>query len=231
MASEPKKEGKVGKRAEIDWEAIERDYRLGQLTVREIARRNGIAASSITRRAARDGWVRDLTDEVRRRTRAELLRNAPSATPERNTPTREDVDVAVKTNVQLVREHRSDIGANRSAVTKLIKELHDTITHIDDIEDDIIEATADDKDTKRRARMLAAVALPSRANVAHTLAGALKTLIPLERQAFNLSGDLSATVDPGEAAAETLRDLDADQRDALRSVLEAVAKRSSSSAP
>jgi len=46
--------------------------------------------------------------------------------------------------------------------------------------------------------MLAAVALPSRAGVAATLAGALKTLIPLEREAFNLD-DKGKDDDAGSA--------------------------------
>lgn len=184
-----KTKSKGGPRNDVDWQAIERDYRLGQLTVREIARRYGVAPSSITRRAEKETWPRDLTDVIRAKTRAELLRNTKDATPERNTISQHDIAVAVQTNVQLVREHRKDIGRNRYAVTKLIDELHDAIENIDDIEDDIIEETAGDKDGKRRARMLAAVALPSRAGVAATLASALKTLVPLEREAFNIGGD------------------------------------------
>lgn len=56
-----------------------------------------------------------------------------------------------------------------------------------DIEQSIDDETAEDRDGgRRRARMMAAVALPSRAAIANSLASALKTLIPLERQAFNL---------------------------------------------
>ena len=194
MSDEPKK---GGKRAAVDWAVIEKDYRLGQLTVREIARRHDIAPSSITRRAEKDGWTRDLTDEIRAKTRAALLRNTPNATPERNTPSREDVAVAVMTNVELVREHRTDIKINRAAATKLLQDLHDAIDNRAEIEEAIEEdteapegveetKTAESIRLKKRARMLAAVALPSHADVANKLAATLKTLIPLERQAFNL---------------------------------------------
>lgn len=43
----------------LDWEKIEKLYRLGQLSVREIAKQCETQASSITRRAERDGWTRD----------------------------------------------------------------------------------------------------------------------------------------------------------------------------
>lgn len=219
MASKP---DTADKKPATDWEAIEKDYRLGQLTVREIARRFDVSHTSITRKAEKLGWMRDLSDEIRAKTQAALLRTTPDAPRERTTPTRDDIAVAVQTNVALIREHRSDIGQTRSAVKRLIDELHDTLSNLDEIEEDIHEETeapdgqAESKAEeqarfKRRQRMLAAVALPSRATVVNTLASALKTLIPLERQAFNLqdgSGDnpdeprkaLTADMTPQEAA-------------------------------
>lgn len=46
------------KKAQIDWELIERDYRAGVLSVREIAASQGITHGAIGKRAARDLWVR-----------------------------------------------------------------------------------------------------------------------------------------------------------------------------
>lgn len=193
MSEAESKKVKPGQRAVADWAAIERDYRLGQLTVREIARQHEINPSSIIRRAERDGWARDLSDEVRAKTRAALLRNTPSATPERNTPTREDIALAVQTNVQLVREHRADIKALRDAVTKLIADLS---TELDP--EEVIETLSNGdpdevKDIERKLNR--ALALGGRAQAASTLANTLKVLIPLEREAFALD----AKPDQGEA--------------------------------
>ena len=55
-----------------------------------------------------------------------------------------------------------------------------------DIEAAIKAETGADKTGERRARMLRAIALPSRSAVLGSLSSALKTLIGLERQAFNL---------------------------------------------
>jgi phage-related tail protein len=164
-----------------DWEAIEREYRAGQLSEAEIARQHDISRAAIQKRAKKQGWSRDLTEKVRQEVAARLV--AEGLQGARGAAT---VELAAERGVQLIREHRQDIGTNRKAVTKLIDELHETLDHIEEIETDIIDETAGDKGTKRRDRMLAAVALPSRAQVASTLATALKTLIPLERQAFNL---------------------------------------------
>ena len=43
----------------IDWEAVERDYRAGILSVREIGAKCGCTHTAINKRAKRDGWERD----------------------------------------------------------------------------------------------------------------------------------------------------------------------------
>lgn len=42
----------------VDWEAIERDYRAGVMTMRQIAQGRGITHAAIHKRAMRDCWVR-----------------------------------------------------------------------------------------------------------------------------------------------------------------------------
>ena len=54
----------MGRRSDIDWEAIERDYRIGQLSLREICRIHGIAMSGLTKKAKDNGWKRDATKAV-----------------------------------------------------------------------------------------------------------------------------------------------------------------------
>ena len=48
-----------------DWEAIEREYRVGQLSVREIGRMFQITDTAIRKKAKAEFWVRDLSDQVR----------------------------------------------------------------------------------------------------------------------------------------------------------------------
>jgi transposase-like protein len=55
----------------LDWEAIEADYRAGEYSLRELARRHGCAHSSIANRATRQGWRRGEQD-------------GPDATPTRH---------------------------------------------------------------------------------------------------------------------------------------------------
>ena len=48
-----------------DWEAIERAYRAGLLSIREIASTQGITHGAINKRAKRDGWERDLKAKIK----------------------------------------------------------------------------------------------------------------------------------------------------------------------
>lgn len=188
-----------GKKSATDWEAIEREYRAGQLSEAQIARQHNISRAAIQKRARKNGWSRDLTEKVKAEIAARLVAEGLQASRDAAT-----IEQAAERGVAIVVSHRSDIQANRSAVTALIQELIEVNAHRSEIEDDIIAETEGDKDGKRRARMLAAVALPSRASVAGTLANALKTLIPLERQAFNLGneGDGSDKADAAPVRAE-----------------------------
>lgn len=165
----------------IDWEAIEREYRAGQLSIREIARQHSLSDNSIRKRAKDQEWERDLTQQVREKVRGDLVRGEV-----RTIDAKEAVKAAAARGVEVVRSHRADIQAGRNIVGSLMQELIDEADHIHDIEQAIDEDTKSDRDGKRKAAMLKAVSLPTRAGVMRDLSVALKNLIPLERQAFNL---------------------------------------------
>ena len=66
-------------RLPLDWDAIERTFRLGQYSVRKIGKRFGVSHSAISRWADKYGWTQDKSAEVRARVRARLLLPAPDA--------------------------------------------------------------------------------------------------------------------------------------------------------
>jgi hypothetical protein len=169
-------------RKSVDWEAIEREYRAGQLTVVEIGRQHGLSHTAINKRAKRDGWTRNLADRVRKEVSARLVSEKVSRETERAA-----IEPAVARGVQVVREHRASIGRGQRLVSALFGELEEASENRGEIEAAIEEETeGDDRGKRRAAMMLRAVALPSRAGVIVNLSNALRTLVALERQAFNL---------------------------------------------
>ncbi len=164
-----------------DWEAIEREYRAGQLSVREIGLQHEVSHTAINKRAKAEAWTRDLAKAVRQEVSNRLVSTEVSSAN-----AQEAVDTAAARGVELVRQHRKSLSRAQSIIEKLLFELERGTDNIEDIEDAIEIETKDDKDGKRRNMMLKAVSLPTRASTAAALSLTIKNIIPLERVAFNL---------------------------------------------
>lgn len=176
-----------------DWEKVEGLYRAGQLSLAEIGARCGISKQAIDRKAKKLGWTRDLGDRVRAEVKNKLARQAVDdavdghhARTKRQHSEREIIEASAMVGAQVVECHRRDIKAGRELCTLLIGELYQATTHLDQIDQAIVEETAEDTSNQRRAMMRRAVALPSRAGVIRDLTGAMKNLQALERIAFAL---------------------------------------------
>jgi hypothetical protein len=179
----------------LDWEAIEREFRAGQFSVSEIGRIYGVSHTAILKRAKKLGWSRNLAQRVREEVSARLVSDEVSATTARET-----IEAAAERVIQLVREHRRDIRTGREAVSALVTELRNVTDGRNAIESAIEAETGDDPNGRRRATMLRAVSLGSRASIAASLSVALKNLISIERHAFGLeTGKADGSNDSGTA--------------------------------
>ena len=199
-------------RKPADWEAIERSYRAGILSIRELASQHGVSEAAVRKRAKQHSWSRDLTARVREKVRADLVRTEVRA-PEEVARTEDAiVTEAAATVIQVVRSHRKGIRALIDVGETLMGQLIGAAGNREAIEAVIFEETpfADDPDAPagersralaRREAMLRAVALPSHAGVLKQLADVMKALVPLERQAFNV--DEPAPPPPADAGVAT----------------------------
>lgn len=170
-----------------DWEAIERAYRAGALSIRAIADRHGVSDTAIRKRAKAGNWERDLSEQVRKEVRNKLVRGEvrddQPANPENDA---EIIEEAAQEGATVVRSHRRDIRKATNLADLLMDDLLLTVRKREEIEDAIEDETREDKNGMRRASMLAAVALPSNAKTLFQLSSAMKNLQILERQAFGL---------------------------------------------
>lgn len=177
-----------------DWEAIEREYRAGQLSVSEIARQHGISHTAINKRAARLGWVRDLTDKVRQTAAAKLVASEVSGIN-----VRETVEVAASRVVEVVTSHRRDL-AQLHGLKRVLAERLSTYLHGGMPDGPFIGEKE------------------SPADMLEKLARTTARLIPLERQAYSLDKDLPDEPATKRHLAEALARTDKAQRDVLRSL-------------
>mgnify|MGYP001615101115 CR=1 FL=1 len=181
----------------IDWEAVEREYRAGVLSIREVGRIHGVSDKAIRNKSKELGWERDLTAKVNEKVRNELVRNE-SAPADLKQTEREIIEVAAATVVQVVRGHRGRIKQGSDLVELLTKQLTDVAGKRDEFERGIEIECADDKSQERMARLMRAVSLEKHAAIAVNLANATKVWVGLERQAFSIT-DVADDKSPAEA--------------------------------
>ena len=176
-----------------DWARIERQYRAGLLSILEIAREHRIPESNIRYHAQKNGWKRDLTDEMRARARTKLVENLahtygdiPSALGEAKAVSDDEIiEQAARTQVNVVREHQHTLGAGHRLTMRMLGELEATTTTREELEDIIRKTVA----PKRQQAMLNMLSLGNRAAVMRDLATAARLWVTLERQAFGIADD------------------------------------------
>ena len=106
----------------IDWESIERDYRAGLKSIREIARAHHCTHSAIQRHAKAHQWERDLSNRILDATTAMVARDAAA-----NAATEQEIVLSnAKMQADILRVHRRDISHLRNAVERLVSRLQES---------------------------------------------------------------------------------------------------------
>jgi len=151
-------------RRSVDWEAVERDYRATQMTLRELGSKHGCDHAAIARKASKCEWKKDLASAVRKATNAKLIEQAvTSVVNDRQQAVTTVVLAAAELNKQMILGHRRRLTDLADAVEQAKAKLLSLGASVTDIRD-------------------AAVFVQG---VCH-LAAATRTLIEQERKAFNL---------------------------------------------
>lgn len=182
------------KKARTDWEAVERDYRAGKLTLREMATKHGCTNGRICQVSKEKNWTRgDLQEVVRKATQAALIEQDLSTEVSRVKQGLSDtVAAAVELNKQVILQHRGDLKSTRNVMIDMLTELATTTKSADQLEA-MFESLTDE--LTGPAKMAAAqqfrdfMRLHTRIGSVHKLADALKKVQELERKAFNLDDD------------------------------------------
>lgn len=106
------KEYKVNeKKKKTDWEAVERDYRTGKFTLRELAEKHKANHSLIGRNAKQKGWTQDLAIAIQQATNAALVDELVGAEVHKSTQKVHNViQAAAEVNKGVILGHRSGLA-------------------------------------------------------------------------------------------------------------------------
>lgn len=184
-------------RSRIDWEAVERDYRTGRFTLRELELKHGRSASQICRRAQAEGWTQDLRDLVRQATSAAIIRDlAAEATTSAQQSTTQTVLAAAEAIKQVIVRHRQEVAAARIITAGLMAELQATTTQPEALKRMLAIAVADlspEESAGLQQQMRDLLRLPARIAGIQKLADTMTRLQTLERKAFGIGDDDAGT--------------------------------------
>lgn len=178
----------------VDWERIEQLFRAGVLSLREIAAAcPGSNHVAIARRAKKEGWVQDLSAKIKAKANDLVTRQAVTADVTANRAVTDRI--VIDSNAQNIADvrlgHRKDIARAVRLTNKLLDEL-ESLTDEQGTIKELIEQLKDGdyEDGNAMADMLSLTgkiaALPSRTKTLKELSETLKTLIALQRQAYDL---------------------------------------------
>lgn len=195
-----------------DWERIEADYRAGLLSVREIAAANGISHVAIAKRAKRDGWERDLSKRIQ--DKADALVTSRTVTREVTAEQAVTDRAIVEANAEVIANirlaHRTDIARMRKLAMSLLEELEHETGNADLFEQlgELLRSEDEKGQDKRNDVYRKVISGSARVDSMKKLAETLKTLIAVEREAYNIAAQPTAPAalppgamnDPVEAA-------------------------------
>lgn len=197
-----------GKRR-ADWEAVERDYRTGRFTLRELETQHGVSYAQISRKAKELRWSKDLREVIKQATDAAVLRETVTQAQKDTTDT---VLVAAEVNKQVILAHRTGLQALTDVKRALLLQISQAAQHLPDLQEVVEMVRKPDENGVDRANDALRKAMSRSALVddLKKLADVDEKVRKGEREAFGLD----AAAD-GDATGQTVTK---DMTDAERAV-------------
>ena len=188
----------------VDWDAVAIDIRAGILTDREIGAKHGRSHGAIQQYAKKHGIERDLTTRIQHKTKAKLAKAqlAKETSQERAKLTEEQtIEIAAEAAATIVIKQQGRIGRHLRLSESLLSELESqTIDRTLYEQLGELMAAPDENGIDRLNELYRKIiSTPSRIDSHKKAVETEKTLVALERQAFNL--DKEAAEDGGIADA------------------------------
>lgn len=174
--------------AKYDWEAVEKSYRTGKYSNRQLAKMHGVSESGLRGRIKKDGWSKDLSAPVNQRIKDKLVTGPSDDSVER--PSDEEIiEAAATTGASIVFEHRAYAKSSREVVGSLLSKLKEQV------EQEYMKVQAFGEVVE------VDIPLDYMGKVISAATQSLERIVKIERQAFRLDDDDSDT-NPHEALTD-----------------------------
>ena len=194
----------MAERKQVDWESVERDYSAGLLSLREIGDKHGVTEGAIRKRAKKEEWIRDLTAKIAKKSddlvRKEMVRSEVRS--EKAISEKEIIEVNAQAIVNIKLAHRGDIRKSKNIVNALFDELELTTDNRELFEQlgELLRQESESGQDKLNDIYKKCISMSQRIDGVKKLTDALKTMIGLEREAY----DIQSTPTPIDNAVSSL---------------------------
>lgn len=175
----------------VDWERVEAEYSAGVMSLRELAAKHGTKEGTIRSRAKTHEWVRDLSeriamkaDQISRKEASRSISRTEQAVSER-----ELINASAQAIVNVKNSHRADITRQRRLVNSLMTEM-EAVTDNPELFatlGELMESPDERGVDKLKDAYKRVISMPQRITGIKTLAEALRILIALEREAYDIA--------------------------------------------
>lgn len=187
--------------SESDWDAVEKDYRAGLLTDRQIGEKYGVSHASVHQQAKKRGWARNLVGRAIAKADEKLAKEELSkklSSKGKVATERDLVETVSEVMFDAVLNQKSDIRRARSMVQRLWELVDAELDHPDELKQLGAMLAAPDEfgNDKLNDMYFAAIGLPQQIKNAKLLADALKVLIELERKVLRIDEQKPVEVNP-----------------------------------
>ena len=189
----------MAERKQVDWESVERDYSAGLLSLREIAAKYGVSPSLITRKKNEGEWPRDLTSKIQAKADSIITGvntgGVNAGVNSKKASEKEIIEANAQAIVNIKLAHRGDIRKSKNIVNSLFDELELTTDNRELFEQlgEILRNESDSGQDKLNDIYKKCISMPQRIDGVKKLTDALKTMIGLEREAYDITAAPTST--------------------------------------
>lgn len=177
----------MSSKKDIDWLAVEADYRPGKLSNREIAAIHGCTEGGVRKKAKQLGWIKDLSAKIESKAEDIVRREAVRA--EYAEATEADIvnaNAVNSANIQIA--ERKDVTKARSITMQLFSELEDMVADADNYVK-LAEILASNNSEAMQRRFNKVADFSARVDNMKKLSDTMNTLVTLERKVYKIDSD------------------------------------------